>query len=194
VAFDAPCPLAKAALILTGNHSDDAVAAEVASALAAHCGAGFVVTTRSLADPTVFLAGRLGTPRGELVITAGGYYFNALVGALETGRVSPLFFVTTPTQLGWKASATGQPVYTFPKTAVGSTHDYFVVELFPDGDGRLVLVVYGVGFGGTYAAGREATELLTCASPGASTWLISEWSLDADAGTEVTQTVASGCR
>ncbi|MGC4121418.1 MAG: hypothetical protein QM765_43950 [Myxococcales bacterium] len=80
----------------------------------------------------------------------------------------------------------------FADTDVTDTHDYFVVQLFDDLSGHLVLVDYGIGVAGTRAAGRQAAAIL--ASPGTFTdaWYVYEWSLDADAGAETVQLVSSG--
>jgi hypothetical protein len=195
VAFSTLCGLGRATVLTDGQAADDEVVASIGQAAASACGAGFEIASASLGDLSVFdsASGRLLTPMRELAITAGGFYFNPLVGALERTRKSPLYFTSDATAgIGWASSATGAPVHLFAEASVTDAHDYFVVELFPDDGGRLVLVDYGIGVAGTRAAGRQAE--LVLASPGtyADAWYVYEWSLDADAGAETTHLIASG--
>ncbi len=195
VRFDALCGLGRATYLTDGRATDDEVSAQIGQAVASACGGELAVGWADLADPAVFdpATGRLLTPTPELAIAAGGFYFNPLVGALERSRVSPLYFTSDPAEgIGWAASATGAPVLLFPDESVTDGHDYFVVQLFPDGGGRLVLVAYGVGAAGTRAAGRLAESML--ASPGdfTGTWHVYEWSLDAGGGAQASRLVASG--
>ena len=193
VSFTALCGLDRATQLTDGNAVDDPAATGIAASLKGSCGTTFAVATASLADPTVFDAadGRLLIERREVVLTAGGFFFNPLVGALETARRTPLYFTSDATSDGWASSATGAPVHTFPSASVTAGHDFFVVELLTDGDGRLVLVDYGVGAGGTQAAGRQAEAILASAATHTDTWYLYEWTLAADGGNAVAL-VASG--
>ncbi|MBI5547380.1 MAG: hypothetical protein HY901_26150 [Deltaproteobacteria bacterium] len=194
VAFSSICGLAHATLLNDGSSVDEAVGSGVAAAVSVACGEDFTVSLRSLADPSAFEAstGRLLTPRSELAFTSGGFYFNPLVAALESSRRSPLYFTSNGSTIGWAASVTNLPVLTFPGSDVSDTHDFFVIELFDDGDGRLLLVDYGIGSQGTQAAGRKVQEMIAAPASYADRWYVYEWVLDADAGGEVTRLVVSG--
>jgi hypothetical protein len=192
VSFTSVCGLGRATSLVDGTSGDDAVGSDLAAALAVACGGSFTVTSGNLSDPSVFDAasGQLLTPKSELALTTGGFFYNKLVSALEDARWSPLYFTSSNGTIGWAASATDQPVKTFQDTTVTATHDFFVVELFPDGDGRLALVEYGIGVPGTQAAGRQAQTILASPASYPDTWYVYEWTLNA--GANVVNLVVSG--
>jgi hypothetical protein len=63
-----------------------------------------------------------------------------------------------------------------PASVINSNTDVFVVEVYRDGDGRYMLLCYGFGWKGTYAAGKYFdAEIYPNIGSYPYTWLIVKW-------------------
>ena len=103
----------------------------------------------------------LGLP-GTGIVSFGGPFVNPLVKYAESdstpsGDRAPVRFYGDLTNGSysfkhWDGSSI--PEATLPSSVINHGEDMFVVEVYTDGDGRYMLLSYGFGWKGTYAAGK----------------------------------------
>ena len=63
-----------------------------------------------------------------------------------------------------------------PASAINGGRDMFVIEVYEDGDGKIILLCYGFGWKGTYAAGKYFfTEVCPDLASYPYGWIIVEW-------------------
>jgi hypothetical protein len=96
---------------------------------------------------------------GMGIVTFGGWGVNPVVKYAESSGTSPADRAPIKTTIG------GNTVYfqysngsNVPGASISFSvtdhEDMFVIEVYKDGDGRNVMICYGVGWKGTYAAGK----------------------------------------
>jgi hypothetical protein len=93
------------------------------------------------------------------IVSFGGPIVNVPVYYYEVNKVAPVLHVDTP-----GARGAGEPwslwyyqngtSITATAAGIDEHNDYFLIEVFKDGDGRNVLLAYGISGKGTYAAGK----------------------------------------
>jgi len=111
----------------------------------------------------------------------GGPMVGVPVYYYELNKIAPVIYCLVPGAAGpsqpWSQwyLANGAAI---PETAMGNTDglDLFLIEVFLDADGRYVFIAYGVGWKGTYAAGKyfHTTIYPNLASYSVS-WIIVKW-------------------
>jgi len=93
------------------------------------------------------------------IVSFGGPAVNVPIYYYEVNKIAPVIYSGVP-----GAAAPGQPWaqwYFANGTAIQASalgndehNDLFLMEVFKDGDGRYVLLAYGIGWKGTYAASK----------------------------------------
>jgi len=75
-----------------------------------------------------------------------------------------------------RGNGEGIPGASLPISVIGGGQDMFVIEVFRDGDGRYVMLCYGFGWKGTYAAGKYFhTEIYPNLDAYDVGWIIVKW-------------------
>ncbi|MBI5493990.1 MAG: hypothetical protein HY904_03125 [Deltaproteobacteria bacterium] len=191
------CVTGSALLLLDGYRPDDGTARAMGAALVSACHpAPLALLEGGTRDPA-FVSPDTGLPvkRDErLIVTVGGPFVNAVVGAYEASGVAPLFFdrAADPTLRVLRVTATGDVALQVEDAAVTMCHDYFLLEVFRDPvDGRLVVAAYGLYEDGTRAAGVYfAQTLIPLLAVQQQEWLVVEWTDPLCDGPDATDTFA----
>jgi hypothetical protein len=149
------CALGAASALLDGAPADDRAAADVLRALEARCAPA--PATRALeqggADVINPANGRVVVSGGELLVLAGGPYFNKTAGFLEKERSSPVYNGGAYPTIQFIRSADDAVVAssTFPEST--ASHDTIVIQVAREPTtGTLGLMLYGFHPNGTLAA------------------------------------------
>jgi hypothetical protein len=125
-----------------------------------------------------------GKPTGNQgigIVSFGGPIVNVAVYYYELNKVAPVLHVDTPGARGagepWSLwyYANGTSI-TATAAGIDEHNDHFLIEVFKDGDGRNVLLAYGISGKGTYAAGKYFHYVMypNIASYNVS-WMIVKW-------------------
>jgi parallel beta-helix repeat protein len=94
------------------------------------------------------------------IITFGGPFVNPIVKRAEddataiVDRAPVKFYNGGDTFYFQYANGTNIPGAELPLSVINVDEDLFVIETYTDGDGRLMMICYGFGWPGTYAAGK----------------------------------------
>jgi hypothetical protein len=97
---------------------------------------------------------------GMGILTFGGQFVNPVVKYAEgddtpdADRAPVMFHEEDGTFHFQYKNGTNIPGAELPKSVINYEEDMFVVERYVDGDGRLMMLCYGFGWQGTYAAGK----------------------------------------
>lgn len=170
--------------VLLDQQGDDDTAGQVmGAAVAASC----------LPPPSVFIAdqddaGVLhqdgGEPiqSGELLVAAGGSFFQKSVRWLEQQGLAPLLDTSTQDDLRYSLTD-GGVVCTRPMSSISDSHDVFVVQLVTAPAGSVVLNAYGYyGLGTAAAAWYFEHEIAPSLGSRAERWFVVEWQDRLDGG------------
>ncbi|MFH1808771.1 MAG: hypothetical protein ABIJ09_08495 [Pseudomonadota bacterium] len=163
---------------------DDITLALNGAAIAAHCTGTVTHTTlldASVVDQTTH-APLVGV--GNTIILHGGPYFQLMLQHFEDSDAAPLRYVFDNGQNRHSFVRTDGSgvVIEVPASLTTASHDYFVVELFPDPErGALILASYGFDIVGSRAAGWYLVNHLLAAPDPQASWFVVEWTdLDSD--------------
>jgi hypothetical protein len=135
--------------------TDSAASAFVSTKLASFSEG--VDTEASFVDQT---SGRPMGASGSGVVSFGGPLMNPVVEYAESGstaqvdRALVMFRDAGGVFLFQLATGSSIPGASLPVSAVNGGQDVFLVEVYMDGGGRYVMLCYGFGWKGTYAAGK----------------------------------------
>jgi outer membrane protein assembly factor BamB len=98
--------------------------------------------------------------RGIGIVSFGGPVVNSVVAYAESA-ITPIsdraplkFYADAGTCYFQHQDGTSIPGANLPESVINSNQDMFVVESYRDGDGIYILLCYGFGWKGTYAAGK----------------------------------------
>ena len=61
------------------------------------------------------------------------------------------------------------------RSDVNADEDYFLIEVFRDGRGRTVIIIYGFGWKGTLAAGKYFDRELSGLLEDEDAWIVGRW-------------------
>ncbi len=141
--------------------------------------------TEGLDTDSAFVNQASGKPTGVAgtgVVTFGGPIVNLVVAYAEnastqTGDKAPIrFHQESGTCYFQHSNGTSITGANLPSPAVSGNTDMFVVEVYRDHDGRYLLLCYGFGWKGTYAAGKYFdAEIYPNIGSYPYTWLIVKW-------------------
>jgi len=119
---------------------------------------------------------------GSGLISFGGPIVNPVVAYAESGETptgdrAPIkFYQNAETCYFQRQDGTSITGANLPASVINSNMDMFVIEVYQDSDGRNVMLCYGFGWQGTYAAGKYFdTEIYPNLSLYAYSWIIVKW-------------------
>jgi outer membrane protein assembly factor BamB len=141
--------------------------------------------TEGLDTDSAFVNQATGKPMGAAgtgVISFGGPIVNLVVAYAENdatpiGDRAPLeFFANDGTCYFQHQDGTSIPGANLLSSVIDNNADMFIVEVYRDGDGRYMLLCYGFGWKGTYAAGKYFdSEIYPNLATYPYTWTIVKW-------------------
>jgi len=90
---------------------------------------------------------------GELLVVAGGPFFQTVEGYFEKKEVSPLYWYVGATNTEYRKRSNDEAVVSLPKTSDHDSHDFFIIQFMRDPtSGSLVLNIQGLWLSGTTAS------------------------------------------
>jgi hypothetical protein len=179
------CAIARAIVILDTNKNDTdgnrTPGRAIGAALAAKC---TPTPTLSEAEQDGVEALNLTTGRpvsggGELLVVAGGPFYQNLEGYVEEQHIAPLYWKVAASgdAAEYRRSADDSLVVSLPIADDHESHDFFIVQFMRDSaSGSLVLNAQGFWQSGTVAAAFQITEgMLPALSSFDKAWYAYEW-------------------
>ena len=119
---------------------------------------------------------------GVGIISFGGPFVNPVVKYAESASTpaadrAPVKFHTDGDTFHFQyANGTNIPGAELPLAVINEDEDMFVIEVYEDADGRYVMLCYGFGWKGTYAAGKYFdTEIYPNLESYPYSWIIVKW-------------------
>jgi hypothetical protein len=137
------------------SDGDRAPAEAIGAALVDLCPSSPSLQAADQADADVlnFVTGRPVSGGGELLVIAGGPFFQAVERYLEEKRISPLYFESEGASNGYRKSSNDAVVLSQPVAGDHESEDYFIVQFSNDpASGSLILNAQGLWLSGTVAA------------------------------------------
>jgi hypothetical protein len=178
------CRVGKLVVVLDGQEGDDPTGRALSQALVAHCPSSqssreVAQTASDVLNPN---SGQPVSGSDELLLIAGGNYFQKGMGYLVANKVAPLTNVGTFSTYEIHDTVSNALIASELIADVSDSHDLFAVQFLRDpSSNSLVLNAYGFTVGGTAAATYYFTDVL---APNLATvdktWFVGEWT-DKDA-------------
>lgn len=119
--------------------------------------------------------------QGTGIVSFGGPVVNVPVYYYELNKIAPVVWGGVPGAVGpgepWSHwyLANGTSI-TETAVEISDVLDLFLIEVFEDSDGRYVFIAYGLGWKGTYAAGKYFEEIIYPNLDSFRTgWIIVQW-------------------
>jgi outer membrane protein assembly factor BamB len=116
------------------------------------------------------------------VVSFGGPLVNPVVAYAESGTTPPSnraplkFYADAGMFYFQHGDGTSISGASLPLSVINNNMDMFLIEVYRDGDGRYILLCYGFGWKGTYAAGKYFdTEIYPNIGSYPYTWIIIKW-------------------
>lgn len=120
--------------------------------------------------------------RDTSILSFGGPIVNPVVkyaesdGTSEVDRAPIMWHGEAGTYYFKRWDGTSIPNASLPLSAINEDEDMFVIEVYKDGDGRYIMLCYGFGWQGTYAAGKYFDrEIFTNLASYPYSWIILKW-------------------
>jgi len=135
-----------------------------------------VVPKEPASDPP-FNYGKV-LPSSKRVVVVGGRGPNWVVDYYERTGQTPLKAYVKPTEWGFETQA-GTIVASVPATTDFTHNDLFVIMVFQDSNGNFVLIIYGLGWKGTFAGGILFKEVAKNLASYPSSAYVYKWTDDA---------------
>ena len=121
-------------------------------------------------------------PASVGIVTFGGQFVNPTVKYAETGSTpqsdrAPIMFYNGGETFYFRLrNGSDIPGASLPLAVINQNEDMFVIEVYQDSAGRYLMICYGFGWKGTYAAGKYFDKLVY---PGIAShktsWIIVKW-------------------
>ena len=127
--------------------------------------------------------GRPVSDSSELLVVAGGPFFQNLEGYLEQQRIAPLYVSSTNEVTEFRRTATREVVASLPIAGDHDSHDIFIIQFMRDpASGSLILNEQGFWLSGTVAGAYQLSHgLLPELDQQNKAWYCYEWTdLDGD--------------
>ena len=128
------------------------------------------------------VSGRAVGAAGQGIISFGGPVVNPVVNYAEkdttiTEERAPIKFYGNATDFFFQLrDGTAIAGATLPASVINNNEDMFVIEVFTDVSGRYVMLCYGFGWKGTYAAGKYFdTVIYPDLASYTANWIIVKW-------------------
>lgn len=121
--------------------------------------------------------GRPVSDSSELLVVAGGPFFQNLEGYLEDKKIMPLYWTYNSEVTEYRSSATQQVVASLPIAGDHDSHDLFIIQFTRDpASGSLILNEQGFWLSGTVAGAYQVTHgLLPDLAQQDRAWYVYEW-------------------
>ncbi|HEX6242345.1 MAG TPA: hypothetical protein VFZ61_15645, partial [Polyangiales bacterium] len=163
---------------------DNPSATDIATALAGNCGR--TAAEKPITDVSVVQAcsSELLIGGGNTVVLAGGPFTNAALRYLDR-RISPVFLDSPDGNQQQFKTRAGNVLLQFDPSTISPSHDYFMIQIFPDtARGALVISAFGREGPGTRAATHYFVNTVAPAlKAGTRSWngyVIGEWTDSGD--------------
>lgn len=177
------CAVAKVIVVLDTNKNDSdgnrSVGREMGQALASQCETlpAYTEVEQDSAEALNFTTGQPVSRGGELLVVAGGPFFQNLEGYVEEHDIAPLYWKVSATVTEYRKTSNDEVVVSLPIAGDHDSHDLFVIQFMRDAaSGSLVLNAQGFWLSGTVAAAYQLTHgiLPNLASAGEA-WYAYDW-------------------
>jgi hypothetical protein len=156
------CAIAKIIVILdTSKNASDGnrvTGRAIGAALADHCQPTPQLSEaeQDSVEALNFTTGRPVSGGGELLVVAGGPFYQVVQGYLEESGAAPLYWYVGNDFSAYRKSADDETVASLPLSADHDSHDFFIVQFMRDpASGSLVLNAQGLWLSGTVAAAYQ---------------------------------------
>jgi hypothetical protein len=179
------CSIAQAVVILDTNKNPSdgnrVPGRAIGAALQAKCSPTPVLSEaeQDSVEALNFTTGRPVSGGRELLVVAGGPFYQNLEGYVEKQRIAPLysFFNGTAVTTEFRSSANDTVVASLPFEGDHESHDLFLIQFMRDAaSGSLVLNAQGFWLSGTVAAAFQLQEgMLPALSTFDKAWYVYEW-------------------
>jgi len=183
------CSVRKVTVILDSNKNDSdgnrAPGRAMGAALRDNCATKPVLTEaeQDSVEALNITTGRPVSDSSELLVVAGGPFYQNLEGYLEAQKITPLYFNVTATTTEYRKTATGEVVVSLPIDGDHESHDQFIIQFMRDPtSGSLILNEQGLWLSGTVAGAYQLIHgLLPSLDQQDQAWYAYEWTdLDGD--------------
>jgi len=174
--LSALCKVSGVFVLLDSYPADNAASRAMAMALATRCGIANPVLDQPLAGSGA-LDPLTGEPLllGSVLVAGGGGFGQHVIGWLEAHGAAPVVG-TVGTDTVQYLRPGGAVVVSTPLSALGPSHDIFVVQVAHASGGALVLSAYGAYATGTTAASWYVVNVLVPAlATRTSAWVVVDW-------------------
>jgi hypothetical protein len=175
--------VAKVVMIMDTNKNvadgDRAPGLAIGGALSAQCATQpeLAEALQNSAEALNLKTGRPVSNSSELLVIAGGPFYQDLEGYLEQQQISPLYFHAGGGVTEFRLRASDESVVSMPVEGDHESRDAFIIQFMRDPDsGSLILNAQGLWLSGTVAAAYElTTELLPNLSEQNQAWYAYTW-------------------
>jgi len=183
------CSVRKVTVILDSSKNDSdgnrVPGRAMGAALRDHCPTKPVLSEaeQDSVEALNITTGRPVSDSSELLVVAGGPFFQTVEGYLEAQQITPLYFNVTATATEYRKSATGEVVISLPIEGEHESHDKFIIQFARDpASGSLILNEQGLWLSGTVAGAYQLIHgLLPTLDQQDQAWYAYEWTdLDGD--------------
>ena len=123
------------------------------------------------------MTGRPVSASNELLVVAGGPFFQNLEAYVEEQHIAPIYWKVTQTATEYRMSANDALVASLPLAGDHDSHDFFLIQFMRDpASGSLVLNAQGFWLSGTVAATYQMTNaVLPDIASFDQAWYVYEW-------------------
>jgi len=177
--FSSLCQVPKVAVVLDGQDGDDPTGRALGQALVAHCPTSPTVreVSQTVADVLNPSTGQPVSGSEELLVIAGGNYYQKGVGYMVANKFAPLINLGTQDGYEIRDSRSNALIASELFSDLSNSHDLFAVQFMREpSSGSLLLNAYGFSVGGTAAATLYFQQVLAPNLAGASKgWYVGEW-------------------
>ena len=178
------CQVGKLVVVLDGQVGDDPTGRALSQALVAHCSVSQTSreVSQTVADVLNPSTGQPVSGSDQLLLVAGGNYFQKGMGYLVANKISPLTNLGTFDTYEIHDTVSNALIASERIADVSDSHDLFAVQFMREPHSNsLILNAYGFTVGGTAAATYYFTDVI---APSLATidkaWYVGEWT-DKDA-------------
>jgi len=173
------CQIGKLVVVLDGQEGDDPTGRALSQALVTHCAVSQTSreVPQTVADVLNPTSGQPVSGSDELLLIAGGNYFQKGMGYLVTNKLAPLTNVGSFDKYEIRDTQTNALLASELIADVSDSHDLFAVQFIRDPNtDSLILNTYGFTVGGTAAATHYFTNVLALDLANVDkAWFVGEW-------------------
>jgi hypothetical protein len=135
----------------------------IGSALETQCGSRPSLTEaeQDSVEALNFTTGQPVSDGGELLVVAGGPYFQVVEGYLESQKIAPLYWKVLPDATEYRKTSNDETVLTLPLAGDHDSRDLFIIQFMRDPkSGSLILNAQGLWLSGTVAAAYQVEHVI----------------------------------